>query len=115
MSSETLVYIFIAVIIALLVAAFQYTYKTKKTQIRPVLITLRFLSVLLLLILLINPKINKTTVLKVKPNLVIAIDNSESIAYLSQKNSVIELMARLSNHDTLKEIFDLQLYEYGSF
>ncbi len=30
MSSETLVYIFIAVIIALLVAAFQYTYKTKK-------------------------------------------------------------------------------------
>lgn len=114
MSSETLVYIFIAVIIALLVAAFQYTYKTKKTQIRPVLITLRFLSVLLLLILLINPKINKTTVLKVKPNLVIAIDNSESIAYLSQKNSVIELMARLSNHDTLKEIFDLQLYEFSN-
>ena len=35
MSSETLVYIFTAVIIALLVAAFQYTYKTKKTQIRP--------------------------------------------------------------------------------
>jgi hypothetical protein len=113
MSSETLVYIFIAAIIALLAALFQYTYKTKKTPMRSVFITLRFLSVLLLLILLINPKIDKTIVFEVKPNLVIAIDNSASIDYLNENDKVTKVITKLSEHDTLNDMFDLQFYEFS--
>ena len=60
MQTETILYIIIAGILALLVALFQYMYKSKKRSKRYVLLTfLRFLTLFSVLLLLINPKFEK--------------------------------------------------------
>ncbi len=114
MQTETVTYIIIAGIIALLVALFQYMYKTKKRSKLYVLLTfLRFLSVFSLLLLLINPKFEKRTYFNEKPNLVVAVDNSESVAYLKQNESALQLVKHLQSHKELNERFNLDVYAFG--
>ncbi|MCK7591010.1 VWA domain-containing protein [Subsaxibacter sp. CAU 1640] len=114
MQKETVLYIILAGIIALSLALFQYIYKSKKrSTIYMLLAFLRFVTIFSVLLLLINPKFDKITYYNEKPNLVIAVDNSESISYLKQDSKVKTLLQNLRSNDQLNERFNLEVYTFG--
>ncbi len=103
-----------AIIAALLIAAFQYLYKNKnKSRLKFILFSLRFLSVLSLLVLLINPKINKTEVEIVKPSLVVLTDNSKSISNLKQDSIVVNILKKIKLNKELNNKFKLDYYVFS--
>ena len=114
MQTETILYITIAAITALLLALFQYLYKSKLSSKRKyVLAALRFVSIFGLLLLLINPKFESFTYTNEKPTLVIAVDNSESVSYLKQEEKAREVVQALRSNTELNNRFDIQPYSFG--
>lgn len=115
METETLLFIILAVFVALFIALFQYILKNKeKSQLNYWLSFLRFLSIFFILLLLINPSIIKKTTEIIKPNLLIAIDNSTSIKYLSEDKTVKNLVALLKNDKDLNDKFLINYYGFGT-
>lgn len=114
MATETILYIILAGIIALSLALFQYIYKSKKrTRTYMFLAFLRFLTIFSVLLLLINPKFDKITYFNEKPNLIVAIDNSESVSYLGQDTKVMQLINQLKSDNDLNDHFNLEFYRFG--
>ncbi len=114
MPENTIFYIVLAAVIAVALAFFMYGYKSKHTiRFRWVFGALRFLSIFILLLLLINPKLKNTTYTTVKPTLAIALDNTQSVNYLEKNNEVNDLVEALRNNTELNSSFDLQLYAFG--
>lgn len=114
MQIETFFYIILAGIIALLLALFQYLYKTKKrTKVKILLAFFRFLTLFAILLLLINPKFHQTTYVTQKPKLIVAVDNSESIQFLDQDKKARRFVTLLQKHPRLNEHFDLNLFRFG--
>ena len=114
MSTITVLYIIIAGVIALLVALFQYKYKTKQqSKLNLLFAFLRFVTVFPILVLLINPKFEKVSYYNEKPNLVIAVDDSESISFLNQDQKVDSLINLLVNEPELSDKFNIDLYKFG--
>ena len=114
MNTETVLYIISAGIIALLLALFQYVYKSKKhTKVNALLTFLRFATLFAVLLLLINPKFDKITYFNERPNLVIAVDNSESVKYLAQDQKTRDLVLLLQNDKPLNERFNLEFFSFG--
>lgn len=114
MQTETITYIIISGIIALLLALFQYAYKSKIKGKRAWLLTsLRFITWFSVFLLLINPKFDKVTYYNEKPNLVIAVDNSESIKYLNQTQNTSNFINTLKSNEELNENFNLEFYSFG--
>ena len=113
MSSQTLILILLSGIIALLVALFQYKYKAKlKPRLANLLTALRFLSIFAVLLLLVNPKFEKIKVYVEKPTLVIAVDNSNSIAHLKQTKAANTAIAALKNNKALKDKFTIEVFGF---
>ncbi|MCL8006189.1 VWA domain-containing protein [Gelidibacter japonicus] len=114
MNTETILYIILAGIIALSLALFQYIYKHRKRLKTYVLLTfLRFVSLFSVFLLVINPKFNKITYFNEKPNLLIAVDNTESVKYLDQDQKTRDLVGLLQKDEGLNERFDLKLFSFG--
>ncbi len=112
MATKTLVYIVIAGVAALLVALFQYLYKAKKRKLNPVFACLRFITLFAVALLIINPKFEKVTLQNEKPNLVVAVDNSESVAYLGHSERTNALVKNIKENTLLNEKFDVQLFSF---
>lgn len=113
MSSETLLYIIFAGIIALLLALFQYFNKAKSmSKISMLFAFLRFLSFFAIFLLIINPSFDQTKLSIEKPNLVVAIDNSSSIGYLKQSKNTLNLVEQLQSNEALQEKFNLNFYSF---
>ena len=114
MSNTILIYISLAVLISILVASFQYFYKSKNsTKTNYILAFLRFISILGLLLLLINPKLKKEEISTIKPNLLVLIDNSKSIKNTKQTNDIISLSKALINDKDLNTKFELKQYTFS--
>ncbi|WP_323788945.1 VWA domain-containing protein [Psychroserpens sp.] len=114
MQTDTITYIIISGILALVLALFQYIFKSKKTtKIYWLLAFLRFVSIFSILLLLINPKFDKLSFYDEKPNLIVAIDNSESINYLKQSQNTSDLIESLKQNQELKANFNLEFYTFG--
>ncbi|WP_033958354.1 hypothetical protein [Psychroserpens jangbogonensis] len=114
MQTDTLTYIIISGILALVLALFQYIFKSKKTtKIYWFLAFLRFVSIFSVLLLLINPKFDKISFYDEKPNLIVAVDNSESISYLNQSQNTSDLIEIIKQNEQLKENFNLEFYTFG--
>lgn len=114
MQIETVLYIILAAIIALVIAGFQYYTKQKSMfHLNMLFLFLRFLTIFLVLVLLINPKLEQNNFTKEKPNLVIAIDNSSSIAYLKQDLNAANFYNKLIANKDLKEKFNIVTYTFG--
>lgn len=77
------------------------------------LASLRFITLLLLLLLLINPKINKEIVETVRPTLYVFLDNSFSINELKQSENVQQIYQNFSKNEKLKEHFAVQYFTFG--
>lgn len=114
MQTETLLYIILTGIVALLLALFQYFYKKKSmSKLNMLFSFLRFISVFAILLLLINPSFEQIKLSVEKPNLVIAIDNSSSTKHLNQDKKVNDLIKKLSNDKSLIDRFNLEYYTFG--
>ncbi|MCF7560743.1 VWA domain-containing protein [Sabulilitoribacter multivorans] len=114
MQTETLIYIVLAGIVALIIAGFQY-YKKKKgmSKLNMLFSFLRFISVFSILLLLINPRFDQISLSVEKPNLVIAVDNSSSISYLKQNKQAIDFIEVLKINENLSSKFNLEFYRFG--
>lgn len=108
-------FILLAVFVASFLSVFQYVFKTKeKSQLNYWLSFLRFLSIFSILILLINPSIEKNKIEVEKARLLVAIDNSKSIKLKNQEIVVKNLVNKLKSNEDLNSKFDIHYYSFGS-
>ncbi|MDJ0646806.1 MAG: VWA domain-containing protein [Flavobacteriaceae bacterium] len=113
MDTKLYLLILLAALIALVIAVFQYLYKQKdRSNIHIGLAFLRFLSVFLLLLLLINPTIESQKLELIKPKLALAVDNSSSIKVLENDRQVNAIVQKLSDDPELKEKFAIELFSF---
>ncbi len=114
MYENALLYIILAALIALATAGYFYGYKSKlNLRLRWFFGVLRFLTIFVLLLLLINPKFYQTTYFNVKPVLAVAVDNSQSVSYLEKNRETDELLDYLKSNEELNNRFDLSFYAFG--
>ena len=115
MTNLTIFFIILSFGIALLLALFQYRVKSKiNKNLSIYLAILRFVSIFTLLLLLINPKFQNTTYYSEKPNLVVAVDNSESIKYLEQDQTSLEVLEAFKTNADLNNRFNIEYYQFDS-
>jgi len=113
MSETDIIYIILIAVFALGIAVFQYFYKAKRSDNKRFLFAfLRFSSLFLLGVLLLNPTFKQTTITNIKPNLVVAIDNSNSISLLKQDQKVKVFLKELKEAQ-LSEKFQIEYYSFG--
>ena len=114
MSNSFYLYLVLAIIFSLLFASFQYLYKNKdESSTKIVLFILRFLSIFLLLLLWINPKITKNKIEIIKPSLVVLADNSKSIYSLKQEMNIKKIVDKIKNNKDLNNKFSLDFYTFS--
>lgn len=114
MEFVTIGFISLAVLCALFIAYFQYFFKNKeKSQFNNWLFFLRFFTLLSIFILFINPSFKKTKTTIVKPNLLVAIDNSSSIKYNKNSGKIEKLISELKKNSELNEKFNLNYFSFG--
>ena len=115
MTTNTILLLLLSLIIAVGLSYFQYYYKAKsKLKINLLLAFLRFLGILGLLLLLINPLITTNTTVVQKPILAIIADNSSSIVNLKADQTAVELHSKLISNNDLKEKYNIQSYQFDS-
>ncbi|TGD59705.1 hypothetical protein [Flavobacterium humi] len=113
MTSNTILLILLSIGVAFGLSFYQYLYKVKnKSKLILFLAFLRFASVFLILLLLINPIISKKTFETVKTPLPIIVDNSESIHFLKQDSTARLLSGKLMANSELAAKYDVQLYSF---
>ena len=115
MTNLTIFFIILSFGIALLLALFQYRMKSKiSKKLSVYLAVLRFVSIFTLLLLLINPKFQDTTYYSEKPNLVVAVDNSESIKYLNQHETATSFLEAVKSNSDLNNRFNIEFYKFDN-
>lgn len=115
MTSNTILLIFLSLLIAGGYSYYNYFYKAKiKLKVHLVLALLRFITVFSILLLLINPIITNKTLEIIKTPLVIAVDNSSSISNLKATQTATELYENLSSNSELNDKYDIQSYRFDS-
>ncbi|MFB9053712.1 VWA domain-containing protein [Formosa undariae] len=115
MPTETILYIILAGIVALLLALFQYKFKVKSMSKQYMLFTfLRFITIFSVLLLLINPKFEQLKLTTVKPKLLVAVDNSNSIVQLKQDDNAKKALKSIRSNSELNEKFNIEYYTFGT-
>jgi len=115
METEKLLLIILAVFVALFIAVFQYLWKnTARSQLDYWLSFFRFLTIFLILLLLINPSFKKSNIEIIKPNLLVAVDNSKSIKYNSQNDVVQNFVEKIKKDSELNDKYNISFYGFGS-
>jgi hypothetical protein len=114
MSKTNILYLIIIVILALGIAVFQYFYKAKTTlKKRVVFAFLRFLSLSILGVLLLNPIFKQTLITQEKPHLVVVFDTSKSVAILKQDVKTRSFLKKVKN-SKLSEKFTVDYITFGT-
>ncbi|MCM8569972.1 VWA domain-containing protein [Gramella jeungdoensis] len=115
MTISTIFYIALALLVALGFAFFQYLFRKKDKRRKDyIFFALRAISIFLLLLLLINPKITSTEYEAVKPNLVILADNSQSVTYLEEEGNLQEISRSLSENDEILKHFEVSHISFSN-
>lgn len=97
-----------------MVAVFMYGYKTKyTTTLRWIFGILRFVTLFSILLLLLDLKFKSQIYTTEKPDLVVLVDDTESVKELGEEQNVLELVEKINDNDKLKENFDVSTYSFG--
>ena len=113
MNLTTVLYIILAVIVALAFAVFHYFYKSNSRSKTTILLaSLRFLGMFSMLLLVINPKIETQVLETVKPSLLVTIDNSSSIKYQQNDAYVLNLRKKIEDNSDLSNKFDIHYFAF---
>ncbi len=111
MTTQTVLLIILAVIVALVLVLFQYHYQAKKNgKLRWVLSFLRFIAWFGAFLLLINPKFSKNTYTLEKSNLIVLADNSTSV----KETDIPALVQKMKETDELSDKFKTSFHSFGS-
>ena len=115
MESQTILLIFLAAISALGIAVFQYLKsKKERTKRSFMLALLRFVSIFGILLLLINPKFTNTSYVLEKSNLVLAVDNSQSINYFKSTDEVTAFVASIRENINIQKKYNISTFTFGN-
>ncbi len=115
MPAITIFLIALAAILALGFVFFKYFFGSRiHSRTTYILAGLRFLSIFILLVLLINPKITQRELETEKPDLFLAVDRSFSIEHLDESENVRDFVRQFTSHDELNDRFRLQVYGFGN-
>jgi hypothetical protein len=115
MTTNTILWLLISLLLAVGLSFFQYYYKAKtKSNMNFVLAFLRFVTIFGILLLLINPILSRSIFEIVKTPLPIVVDNSSSIIDLKANEIALKLYKKLSQNKDLKEKFAIQSYRFDS-
>ncbi len=115
MQSTTLIYIVITVLCSLVIAFFQYFFKEKKQpKIVIALFILKTLSLFLIGLLLINPKIDIVATQNIKPKLSVLIDNSLSTSFFKEEKKVKEILNIIANNEELNRKYQISNFSFGN-
>lgn len=115
MESQTILLIFLAAISALGIAVFQYLKsKKERTKRSFMLALLRFVTIFGILLLLINPKFTNTSYVLEKSNLVLAVDNSQSINYFKSTDEVTAFVASIRENKNIQEKYNISTFTFGN-
>ena len=113
MTTNTILLLILSVIIAVGLSFYQYIYKVKnQSKVYWFLAFLRFLSLLSIFILLINPIISRKIAEIKKTPLPIVVDNSKSIAELKATKEATELYQKIADNKDITEKYDVQLFSF---
>lgn len=113
MQTKTVLFILLAAIIAIFIVLLQYFFRSKrKGNLTFILSFLRFLGVFGLLVLLLNPKLTKTTYTLEKANLAILVDNSSSVKESGE--TIQKIISELKSSSELSDRFQIDAYSFGS-
>ncbi|WP_213523440.1 hypothetical protein [Nonlabens sp.] len=112
----TVFWIFIAAVVAALIALFQYGYigASKNTIRKPWFALLRFITVFCILLLLISPRFDSKTYESILPQLVIMVDNSKSIDYLEASPRIQKDLQVLQENKALNSKFEMQVFQFSN-
>lgn len=115
MTTNSILLVLLSILTAGGLSFFQYFYKTKtNSKLNLFLSFLRFLSLLGIFLLLINPIISKKTLEIVKPPLAIVVDNSSSINYLNGIKPTQNSYQALIESQDLQEKYEIQSFRFDS-
>ena len=77
------------------------------------LFSLRSISVFLLLLLLINPSIDRRELTNIKPILSVLVDNSLSVKHFKSEKIVTDFINQLKTNSGIQQKFDVQFFKFG--
>ncbi|MFH6603771.1 VWA domain-containing protein [Maribacter algicola] len=113
MDTKTVLLIVLAGIIALAVVVFQYyKYAKKRRNLAVILSFLRFIALLAILLLLINPKFSKQVLTLQKTNLIVLADNSSSVA--SDRETIDQITASIKGSTNITDQFNVSDYRFDT-
>lgn len=96
-------------------AYFQYYFKVKNIlKISRILFVLKGLGLFLLILLLINPKIEKTNINNIKPVLSLLIDNSNSVSFFKEDKNVVRFIKELESNQQIQQKFNVQKFSFAT-
>ncbi|WP_417367820.1 vWA domain-containing protein [Flavobacterium beibuense] len=113
MTTSTVLLIIVSALVAFALSFYQYLFKAKKKS--PVfffLAFLRFITLMAVFLLLINPVITKQDYETVKTPLPILLDNSQSVKELGQDSVAKLLSQKITSNKALNEKYDVQIYTF---
>ncbi len=115
METSTLIYIVLAVLVSIAIAFFQYFYKVKRNpKINILLFTLKALSLFLLCLLFINPKVEILEKENIKPVLSVLVDNSISTKFFNEEEKVTSILKEIQENNNIQEKFNVEFFSFGN-
>lgn len=115
MQTDSVLFILLSAITALALVLFQYKHRTKvKGKLQLGLSFLRFLAVFGVLLLLLNPKLERRSLKTHKTNLVLLADNSSSIEASDGDATKAAISTLNASGNDFLERFNLATYTFGS-
>jgi len=114
MAISTILYITLALLLALGFSFFQYLYNRDNRNKREyIFFSLRASAIFIVLLLLINPKIISTDYELEKTQLTILSDNSQSISHLEQEENLKMISKALSSNEKIQDKFRVSGLNFG--
>ena len=115
MQTNTIIYLIAALLFCLAVSWLLYFYKNQqKSKIDVLLFSLRTVGLFLLLLLLINPKIERVKITNEKPILSVLVDNSLSIKHFKKDAAVSSITDNIKERKSLADQFNVQFFQFGN-
>ena len=115
LQSTLILFSILALLLSISIAYFQYYYQIKNSiKVTPILFVLKATSLFLLLLLFINPTIEKTEITNIKPVLSVLVDNSKSTSFFKEDKNGADLLQVIDENGKLNKKFDIQKFTFGT-
>ena len=113
METTTILYLLLAMLSSIAFSWFLYFYKRKdRLKVHLLLFSLRSFGIFAILLLIINPVIERNSVTNIRPKLTVLIDNSSSISFVNNEEKIRDLVGYFKNQRSLNNKYDVSYYSF---